>query len=990
MVTSSTSDDAARAPDDVTIDHDLHAAAQADVPDQPTHIDRYTILGVVGMGGMGVVYTAYDPKLDRKIALKLLREPPDRDALTTLTAGKARLLREAQALARLTHPNVVQVYDVDVWNGQLYITMEYVEGRSLKSWLAQGRHPWREVVRVFRAAGAGVAAAHAQGIVHRDFKPDNVLLGDDGRVRVLDFGLAKRADEAGGAKGATPGASTELPALSESSVLGMAVSAGDLTLTQAGRSVGTPAYMSPEQHLGLDVGPETDQFSFCVSLWEALYGELPFAGDSLDERFRNVVEGNLRSPPADSGVPTWLHRVLVRGLASRPEDRFPSMAALLHELGRDPARQRLRVLAAAGGLMLLVGAGVGVVQARNARAELCAGGPAHVARLWNEDAGARIRQAFLDTKLPFAHTSAVRVVERLDAHARRWADTFGAVCRATRVHGEQSEHLMDQRMACLQRDLAQVSTLIDTFTAPSTTTVERAVSAVDQLDDPSACATWTPSAAAPALDAEQAALAQTLRTDLARARALQTAGQPEPAAELARTVSDRARQAKLPGVCAHALTVLATAEQSLGKWEDAEHALTEAVRMATRAGDAPTEAQAWATLMFLEARERGEHESARALMLPSETALERAGHPDSVEAVYQRSLGTLLAELGDSKGALAAYRRAAELSERLYGPDSPNTARDWSNLAVALARAGHTDEAESYLQRAVDLLERVLGAEHPQVAGVKQNLANIAIKRGDYAKARGLLLQVVTVRKATGSPRLASTLVNLGVANRGLHDLPAARDSYLEAERLMRQSRGERYPHLVAIYNNLANLYDQLREPERALSYAEKAVALARDIFEPGHHRRASAWQRLCQVRNTLGQHEAARQACERGLQELRAKHGQARPSVPAAGEILLTLGDIDLTTGHARAALERAQAAREVFAAHPSEHANMARTQALLARALWALGRTQDAARQTQEAMHALRRAGPALASETDTFTAWAREHGLDTGEIKPSPVPR
>ncbi|HYO70315.1 MAG TPA: serine/threonine-protein kinase [Archangium sp.] len=209
-------------------------------------VGRYMVLEKLGAGGMGVVYAAYDPELDRKLALKLLH--PGSDPVEK-SGGQARLMREAQAMARLAHPNVISLFDVGVWSGRVFIAMELVEGPSLRDWLKQASHSWREVVEVFIAAGRGLAAAHAAGLVHRDFKPDNVLLGREGRVRVLDFGLARPAS----ATEESLAMPAELP-LSErgSSPL-------DTPLTRVGLVIGTPAYMAPELYSGGVFDARSDQ-----------------------------------------------------------------------------------------------------------------------------------------------------------------------------------------------------------------------------------------------------------------------------------------------------------------------------------------------------------------------------------------------------------------------------------------------------------------------------------------------------------------------------------------------------------------------------------------------------------------------------------------------------------------------------------------------------------------------------------------------------------
>jgi serine/threonine protein kinase len=271
---------------------------------RPVKIGRFTVIDRLGEGGMGVVYTAYDDQLDRKVAVKVLRGEATRQD----QVGRTRLLREAQAMARLSHPNIVTVYEVGDLDDQVFIAMEFVRGVSLDAWLKRPgqAHLARDPRRVHRKAGRGLEAAHRAGIIHRDFKPHNVLVADEGAVKVLDFGLARAAEHAGSEElSATP----ESGAYNQSNLL-------DAPLTRTGAIMGTPAYMAPEQHEGRPATAQSDQFSFCVSLHEGLYGIHPFDCSTLGSAGRRRHHRPLaRSPGANSRVPGWLRRVLVRGLA---------------------------------------------------------------------------------------------------------------------------------------------------------------------------------------------------------------------------------------------------------------------------------------------------------------------------------------------------------------------------------------------------------------------------------------------------------------------------------------------------------------------------------------------------------------------------------------------------------------------------------------------------------------------------------------------------
>src|SRR5499433_3409514 len=289
-------------------------------------LGRYVVRERLGTGGMGIVYEAYDPELNRKIAIKLMR--PGASESMSASEGRVRLMREAQAMAQLSHPNVIAVYDVGTFGDQVFIAMEYVEGSTLTQWLAEHKRPWREIVNMFVQTGRGLAAAHAAGILHRDFKPDNVLVGKDGRPRVLDFGLA-RALFGEPEKRAHSDENDERAKLDASSPSILALLG--LALTQTGRLMGTPAYMAPEQLMGQPADHRTDQYSFCVALYQALYGELPFKAQNVETLVREVTQGK---PPeaVSSQVPSRLRRVVLRGLLPEPADRFPSMDALLDEL----------------------------------------------------------------------------------------------------------------------------------------------------------------------------------------------------------------------------------------------------------------------------------------------------------------------------------------------------------------------------------------------------------------------------------------------------------------------------------------------------------------------------------------------------------------------------------------------------------------------------------------------------------------------------------
>lgn len=286
-------------------------------------LGRFVLLRLLGTGGMGSVFAAYDEQLDRKVALKLLHQPA-----TAQSDQRLRVLREAQAMARVSHPNVVHVYDVGEIGGRIFIAMEFIDGSTLAAWQGTQPRTWQQTLHLYLQAGNGLLAAHKNGLVHRDFKPDNVLVDRDNRVRVADFGLARLHDQ-------TPSASTGSDG--NRGLVGA-------PLTRAGSICGTPGYMSPEQYRGDKIDSRSDQFSFCVALYEALFKQLPFTGDTIAEQAANVLAGRLLQPRDNHSVPTAIQGALMRGLSINPEERFPNMSDLLNALtedaGPDPAADR--------------------------------------------------------------------------------------------------------------------------------------------------------------------------------------------------------------------------------------------------------------------------------------------------------------------------------------------------------------------------------------------------------------------------------------------------------------------------------------------------------------------------------------------------------------------------------------------------------------------------------------------------------------------------
>lgn len=677
-------------------------------------LGRYLVIGRVGAGGMAVVYSAYDPTLDRKVALKLVR--PDLDGGSGTPASRTRLLREAQAMARLSHPNVVSVYDTGTVGDEVYLAMEFVEGTTLEGWCAAERRTWREVLDVYVAAGRGLAAAHVAGLIHRDFKPANVLMGADGRVRVADFGIARR--------------SVQMP----ESAQGLAPGVLNSTVTETGGLVGTPAYMSLEQFMGLPTDVRTDIFSYCVALYEAVYGHRPFEGDTLVTLVKSISEGRIRPVPAGSNVPPWLRAALLRGLRALPEERYPSMTALLEELSRDRSRRWRKVAVVVGGLVVIGALAATAWEVAAQRAQLCAGGESAWAGVWDEGERREAAAAFTRTGLPYAESAFRRVDAAMVSYRHDWLEMHQHSCAATRLRGEQSEDVLDRRMSCLDERMASARAWSGLMVKADRDTVGHAVSMTEALPSVQDCAelrTLTATVPEPADPAVRARL-HALRDEIAKVDALGRAGKALDANDAAERNVKAAESIGYSPVEAQAHYSLAQVETRLGHWRRVADALNRAAWAAEAGRDDDLLAdaaidQVWATGFRLEDASVGRFwaDLARA-------AVRRK--PDNVlrEARLAHGLGGLLATEGHFEESMDSFARSVELAGRASGPDSLEVAGFATRAGQMRANFSQFEGAIPLLEKAIQTYTRVLGDQHP----------DLALPLGALAAARAMLGRV--------------------------------------------------------------------------------------------------------------------------------------------------------------------------------------------------------------------------------------------------------
>jgi serine/threonine protein kinase/tetratricopeptide (TPR) repeat protein len=804
-------------------------------------IGRYLIIGLIGKGGMGEVYAAYDPELDRKIALKLLRA--HLTAGVDPSEGRARLLREAQAIARLSDPNVVVVFDVGTFEDRVFLAMEFVDGSTLGYWMQAQRRSWREVVMTFMAAGRGLACAHRAGVVHRDFKPDNVMIGRDGKVLVMDFGLARsidlepainapgdgaataanwgaeiapetaslrtaaavslrgalraavstsaqmvpvphaappvappRSSFASVAAGSSAAPSSRLAAETEDGEhatrdlardatgfrVGSSLSALNSPLTITGAMMGTPAYMAPEQFRGGRIDARTDQFSFCVALYEALHGERPFQGKTVDELTRHVLAGRVRAAPSGSRIPGWLRRIVLRGLRVAPAERHASMETLLIALGRDPARTRRRWAASASVLGLIVALSAGLVRAQRYQRVRCLGADAMLSGIWELPNGPRlssrketIRRAFLSTDKPYAADSFALVRDTLDRYVTAWTDMSRESCEATNVRGDQSAEVLDLRTGCLHNRLSEVRALTNVFTHADGEVVVKAAQAIQSIRPIEECADIPALRAVvrPPDDPGVRRSVADVRAILADLKAFIAAGQYKLAQNGMVDVMERARDTSYPPVIAEALLQLCLIQMDAGDPREAERTCQEAAFLAEGSRDDEVTVAAETMLVFAVGYLQRRYIEADHWARHADAVLKRLGPGHDLMAGWlANNLGTIYENQGRLEEALAAHRRALKLKEAVLGGRSFDVAISHSNVAICLLQLGRIDEACAANDLAMRIMAATLGLDHPQAAPALINAADIRTAQGRYLEARTLAQRALAVAERDFGP----------------------------------------------------------------------------------------------------------------------------------------------------------------------------------------------------------------------------------------------
>ena len=804
-------------------------------------LGRHTLEKLIGAGAMGAVWAAFDPQLGRRVALKLLR--PGSGGEADEAARRERLLREAQAMARLSHPNVVVVHDVGVVGGTVYVVMEYVEGTTLQRWLHEKSRSPAEIIRAFAQAGRGLAAAHESGLVHRDFKPDNVLVDlVAGRVRVTDFGLARSA-------GAVVEGRIDFSApLSD--------------LTRSGAIVGTPAYMAPEQLAGVPASAASDIFAFSVALWEALYGARPFGGSSLGSLREALLRGPPK-PPARPSVPPEVRAILTRGLAADPGSRPSSMTEVLAALEQTPRTRRLGFAAAA-----VLAAALAGFAWYDQRGRVCSGAERDLLGAWDGPQRAALEKAFA-TGEPWAKETLAATVAALDRYAGAWVRMRTQACEATRVRREQPEPLMQLRLSCLDHRLDELRALTGLLASADEKLRKNASRAASSLSALSACAdagSLTAAVPLPASAAEKARIEE-VRAGLAKSRALKLAGRYHEGQLRAAELATQAKATAYPPLMAEALIDWGMLLDAEGDYPRAAETLREGLFSAEAGREGKRAVRAWAELVWVD-HQLGKAEEGLLAARHARSLLSGLGGDAELAGLIASNEGALLIDAGRFTEAAARFREAVERRQTALGPDHPQVGIATVNVAVALARMDDHKGALELQGKALEIYRRSLGPRHPlyaqtlfNIAASEQELGQLPAARTHAEAARKLLEEAL----GPAHPLVASAENVLGLVAQAEGRSEEAERHLTTALAISEKARGKEHPFTAHYSAALGDTFAAQGRNEEAMVAFRRALTIYEGIKEETAV--ARVLNSMAGPLVALGKKAEARAGLERALQ---------------------------------------------------------------------------------------------------------------------------
>lgn len=725
-----------------------------------TTIGRFSVLQRLGSGASGVVFAAEDPQLERRVAIKLLRSNSD-------DTSRQRLIREARTLAKLSHPNIVAVHEVGEHDNRVFLAMELVEGETLAGWIQRGPHPAEEILRVFLEAGRGLAAAHDAGLVHRDFKPANVLLDKQERVRVADFGLARVSSSGSLDENIqrTLSTSGERPELLQELEPG---------LTQTGALLGTPAYMAPELFGGVEATAQSDQYAFCVALDEAFHQERKYSGRTLPELVANVASGT-STRKNSARLPRRIRRVLDRGLRVDPTKRFASMSALLTELG---PRKKSWIWLGPG--LLGGAAALGVAVWEPAPEAPCASVGEEVRGLWDAEARGAVQSGFRASGRTGADQYFATVDSRLETVVDLWVETARETCALEHAQTPPSNIEISRRWTCLDHTRVAIDASVELLRTPSSTLVAQSTRILPSLPEIDLCGTddllRSGLAAPPA--PEQRLPIEELERELKRGRALLFGTERDAAVAALEKTVERARALGHQPTVASALLELGHAHTQLHQSTLALESFLAAALAADRGGADLLRSEALEEASRKQA-DLGKFEQAHRNLAAAEAVLDRAevgpgfhrarletgrawvaeqeGELSAGLTHFRRAIGLLenakshlraasmtaalngeaglLLELGKLEEAVKHYKAAIAYTEAHFGSDYIMLGHLYASLGTAYYNLDRLDLAEQNFTKAREIKRLYVEDDDPLMASLHLNIAGLTFARGDYQGA---------------------------------------------------------------------------------------------------------------------------------------------------------------------------------------------------------------------------------------------------------------
>jgi len=934
-----------------TDDPDLAGAPKAPQGDRLRSgavVGRYRILEPLGRGGMSEVYAAYDPRLDRSVALKIMKHERGHEA-------HDRLQREGRALARLGHRNVVVVHDVGIFQDEIFVAMEHIKGSPMSRWMRATERTWTELVAAFVQAADALVSAHASGIIHRDFKPANVMVEHTGRVVVLDFGLARIQDS---------------PQLGSEDCVSGPVPSGCVTHS----AVGTLGYMAPELMEGDGASEATDQFAFCVALYEALYGNRPFVGRHAVELLETIKAG----PPSwgeRRDVPRWLHDAVVRGLARDPAERHPSMTALMRTLDLQEPERASRGWLLGAGFVATIGGVAWSVAGPGEDACANAGSEALQPR-WNEARRGDARTAMLASGRAHAGDTADRALARIDRFALAWSETAVSSCRREEGSPTAQANAVE---ACLGRGLDRLEVAVATLESASgsPSIADRALDLALSLPPVHRCVDEValPLASTPAHDgAVSKAIANSVASRVTGSKA-QAAQSAQSAVEASLDASpqlqvdallERSRvhdaSARYDEALADAASAFAVAlSRELPRRQ--AFASLEMVRLTgdrLRHGDEATRWEALASASIgrlpdeplLEAKRAwvfgtvrwraGKLEPAAALLRDAAAGFEQAGHEDE-RAGTLTELSMVLDEQGDHPGARALLERTLEIRRGLYGPQHPAIADTLADMAVVEGRSARSTEALALGQQALKIYEDHVDPRHANVATIVMNIGLEYRTQGRHEEALRSFARAESIRRQLFGDQhvLVADVLNNGAPSLvALKRYDEARVSLLGTVKIVERAHGPDSPELLSTLTNLGNLDVEQGDLEGALLHRTRAHEIALSKLGPAH---PSVGIGAHNIGDLWVQRERCAEAVpyfERALAIFEAAVG---PNAPEVAYPLTALGQCATESGRAQDALPLLERALEVRTNNETAPVDRGQTALALAAAQHAHG-TQPA----------------------------------------------